>query len=115
MNVYIYQAALICEDCAGYIRQASSYKTLDSWSYPQGPIADGGSEADCPQTCEHCHTFLENPLTDDGVACLVEFLAVRPVTTLQAELQEELLHVYRHELEDHGRAILARKERSHES
>ncbi len=38
----------------------------DSEQWPQGPYPDGGGEADCPQHCDCCGAFLENPLTDDG-------------------------------------------------
>lgn len=38
----------------------------DSDRFPKGPYADGGGEADTPQHCDACQTFLENPLTDDG-------------------------------------------------
>lgn len=41
--------------------------TGDSDEYPQGPYADGGGEADCPQHCDACGVFLENPLTDEGI------------------------------------------------
>lgn len=54
MDAYIYQAALICEGCA------SALQVND------GPYADGGGEADCPNHCDQCGVFLENPLTSDG-------------------------------------------------
>lgn len=71
MNAYIYRAALYCEDCAEAIKQrlrssnASESKSSDD--YPQGPYSAGGGEADCPQHCDSCRKFLENPLTSDGV------------------------------------------------
>lgn len=78
MNAYVYRAALLCEDCA-----IATMKELDaafqdngimpgdplnddSDRYPQGPYANGGGESDSPCHCDHCQTFLENPLTDDG-------------------------------------------------
>lgn len=72
MNVYIFQAALLCskcgldakEDLAALAQQDSDRE--DSDRYPQGPYPDGGGEADCPQHCDHCGEFLENPLTPDG-------------------------------------------------
>ena len=73
MNAFIYQAALYCEDCAGHIRQRlarEGYQVRaeeDSDSYPCGPFANGGGEADSPQHCDACHAFLENPLTSEGV------------------------------------------------
>ena len=77
MDVYMYQAALLCEDCGAAARAELILKdkapddindenTWDSDEYPKGPYADGGGEADCPQHCDHCGIFLENPLTSDG-------------------------------------------------
>ena len=71
MNVYIYSAALLCEPC-GLERQrvldtdCDNADTGDSDDYPQGPHTHGGGEADCPQHCDSCNVFLENPLTSDG-------------------------------------------------
>jgi hypothetical protein len=80
MNVYIYQAALYCEDCGKetiaelerttgknllHVRESS-----DIW--PQGPYPDGGGEADCPQHCDGCGIFLENPLTGDGQKYVID-------------------------------------------
>lgn len=53
-NAWIYNAALICDDCA------SEHPTVD------GPYYNGGGEADTPQHCDLCSLFLENPLTSDG-------------------------------------------------
>ncbi len=39
----------------------------DSDEHPKGPYSDGGGESDSPQHCASCGTFLENPLTDEGV------------------------------------------------
>jgi hypothetical protein len=76
MNVYIFQAALLCEECGkslmadntppAYVdpTDQSSYSS-DDW--PKGPYPDGGGEADCPQHCDCCGKFLENPLTGDGI------------------------------------------------
>ena len=44
----------------------------DSDTFPQGPFCDGGGEADCPQHCDECGVFLENPLTPDGVRYVAE-------------------------------------------
>lgn len=86
MNVYIFQAALLCEDCAktkqtALDRIAAEHGNVnhhyrdDSDKYPQGPFGDGGGEADTPQHCDHCGTFLHNPLTGDGLI-YVKTLAV---------------------------------------
>lgn len=70
MKAYIYQATLLCEPCAHATRQelgdGSAPHHEDPEHYPQGPYPDGGGEADSPQHCDGCSTFLENPLTSDG-------------------------------------------------
>ena len=76
MDAYIYRAALLCADCAEPIREElcreadSSIQLMetgcDSDGFPMGPYANGGGEADCPQHCDRCGLFLENPLTPDG-------------------------------------------------
>lgn len=75
MDVYVFQAALICTDCSHGVQGAlvkpdhvdmhdeSSY---DSDDWPKGPYSDGGGEADSPQHCDMCGVFLDNPLTPDG-------------------------------------------------
>ena len=79
MNAYKYQAALLCEHCAEDIRDhlhpdvlADADKNGHSDIAPQGPYSDGGGEADCPQHCDICGLFLENPLTDAGYAYVRE-------------------------------------------
>lgn len=68
MDVYIFQAALLCGDCGERAQSDHALECFeeDSDSYPQGPYSDGGGEADVPQHCDHCGMFLENPLTGDG-------------------------------------------------
>lgn len=68
MDAYIYQSALLCDDCA-HDRQKDNWsqrRNDDSNVYPKGPYGDGGGEADHPQHCADCNLFLENPLTTDG-------------------------------------------------
>jgi hypothetical protein len=74
-NVYILQAALLCEDCGIAVTQTSvkprhvntaDESSYDSDEWPKGPYGNGGGEADTPQHCDHCGTFLQNPLTPDG-------------------------------------------------
>lgn len=70
MDAYIYQAALLCEVCADAVKEEldaerDGFTGIDD-EYPDGPYADGGGEADCPQHCDHCSVFLENPLTSYG-------------------------------------------------
>lgn len=78
MNVYIYQAALLCEACGEHRMHMLDEQgkrphdpfwepSYDSDDYPKGPFADGGGEADVPQHCDHCNAFLENPLTSAGL------------------------------------------------
>lgn len=84
MNAYVYQAALLCEHCARqvmkepipeHVREAiAEGLDYDSDDWPCGPYEHGGGEADSPQHCDRCHVFLENPLTADGVAYVVEYL-----------------------------------------
>jgi hypothetical protein len=83
MNVYIFQAALLCEHCGEQARACTplpagfdpeNESTWDSDDYPKGPFSGGGGEADTPQHCDSCGTFLENPLTSDGVSYVAEAL-----------------------------------------
>ena len=78
MDVYVYRAALLCSDC-GQVQAADllSRDTMDngdSGTFPQGPYPDGGGDADCPQHCDYCDTFLGNPLTEYGIAYVQEQL-----------------------------------------
>jgi hypothetical protein len=71
MDAYIFQAELLCEACAKQAEiEIESGKVPDHMGdpdqYPQGPIPQGGGEADSPQHCGHCGKFLENPLTKEG-------------------------------------------------
>ena len=90
MNAYVYQAALLCEECALLVREAlveeypeyaeyptgnSHFDGEDSDNFPVGPFPEGGGEADCPQHCDNCGKFLENPLTSDGVEYIMSAVA----------------------------------------
>ena len=85
MNVYVYQAALLCEDCGVQTRNklihegngpdCDDEQTYDSNDYPKGPYQDGGGESDTPNHCDMCHAFLENPLTTDGYAYMLDAVA----------------------------------------
>lgn len=77
MDAFIYQADIYCEDCGEAIKaeivQAHRHTLSednmlkdDSDAWPQGPYSEGGGEADCPQHCGRCGTFLDNPLTGEG-------------------------------------------------
>lgn len=72
MDAYYYQADIYCDSCATDIKadlirsgDADGHE-VQSDLFPQGPYSEGGGEADCPQHCAHCRTFLDNPLTGDG-------------------------------------------------
>lgn len=73
MDVYVYQAALLCGRCAessefrcGLI--AAGKNRRDGFRpLAYGPYSNGGDEADTPQHCDQCKVFLENPLTEDGM------------------------------------------------
>jgi hypothetical protein len=90
-DVYVFQAALICEDCAANIMEKLDKQGVeddgDSDTYPQGPHGDGGGEADSAQFCDqgrHCKNAvnitykhrigcpLGNPLTRDGAEAVRE-------------------------------------------
>jgi hypothetical protein len=77
MDAYIYQAALLCSDCTRKVKEDLEERGMtpedpdneysyDSDDYPKGPYSEGGGEADCPNHCDMCHEFLENPLTSEG-------------------------------------------------
>jgi len=83
MKAFMYRAALLCVACgearceeltgAGLAPATpANESSFDSDDFPKGPYGDGGGEADCPQACDRCMAFLENPLTADGVAYVVE-------------------------------------------
>jgi len=87
--VYIYAAALYCGCCGEAIRDTLTREgkaprnpddesSYDSDQFPKGPYPDGGGEADSPQHCDSCLTFLENPLTGDGLAYVREAIAEWP-------------------------------------
>ena len=83
MEVYLFQAALCCGSCAGAVKDSLRSTPIDgdpilmadSGYYPQGPYWDGGGEADAPQCCDSCRTFLENPLTPEGYEYVREKIA----------------------------------------
>lgn len=86
MDAFIYQAALYCEDCGQSIRDSldgtdkapenpDDESSYDSDDYPKGPYPDGGGESDTPSHCDACNAHLENPLTSDGYAYVIEAVA----------------------------------------
>ena len=93
MDTYIFQAALYCTRCANEIvreLEAADPDTLPRWTrayllgevgrdcidssdWPQGPYP--ASPADYPDHCDRCKVHLENPLTDEGKAYVLEALS----------------------------------------
>lgn len=92
MNTYAYCAALYCESCTSRIKDGLFVNGVvagdDSAEYPQGPFSNGGGEADCPQYCDACGVFLENPLTPDGYRYVAEAIDSWPNAGSQQFLQE---------------------------
>lgn len=73
--VYIYQAALLCEECGAKVRAELTAAgnapadpedecSYDSDDFPKGPQDEG--ESDTPSHCDACGCFLESELTDEG-------------------------------------------------
>jgi len=89
-SAYAFQAALICEDCAGVVSAQLTRRGVeddgDSGTFPQGPYEDGGGESDSAGICDrgrNCvnavkvsgHRIgcpLGNPLTTYGAESLLE-------------------------------------------
>jgi hypothetical protein len=79
----MYAAALYCKACGEAIRErltsegkappdADDESSYDSDDFPKGPFYEGGGESDSPEHCDACHEFLENPLTHDGEAYVLD-------------------------------------------
>lgn len=92
MEAYIYQADIICAECAEVRQQDLKYQRIlvndsyqDSDNFPQGPYDNGGGESDSPQHCGNCNLFLENPLTNDGEKEL-KILLSKPASNGIAEI-----------------------------
>lgn len=96
MDVYMYQAALYCEDCGMGIQSDLATKgpmpdVLDADAYPQGPYDSHMQEFDSPCHCDDCGEFLEVGLTDDGreyVKDSIETNPKGPVTQIWADYYE---------------------------
>lgn len=85
-DAYIYQAAMLCEDCGAETRlklkkagkapeDTDDEDTYDSDEYPKGPYPDGGGESDAPEHCDQCGVFLENDLTEAGHEYVKDLIA----------------------------------------
>jgi hypothetical protein len=86
MDVYLFQAALVCKHDGEKVRREltrvgkapedpDDEHSYDSDDFPKGPYPDGGGESDVPEHCDICHMFLENPLTRVGMQYVLEALA----------------------------------------
>ena len=89
MDVYVFQAALLCESCGEAIcaklnRNGVDSDRVDSDSFPKGPYGNGGGEADTPQHCDACGVFLENPLTDGRISSRGNLADYFELTTTEA-------------------------------
>lgn len=92
--VYVYQAALVCEECGEKIvkklKDAGQKDTGDAQDFPQGPYGNGGGEADSPNHCDmhdRCVNAVQvpdgkkigcplgNPLTNDGGAYVMNSIS----------------------------------------
>lgn len=76
---YAYDAALHCLDCtrerfAG-ITDGNADEYRDSEGNAPTPVYSWSDEADTPQHCDECRTFLENSLTRDGIEYVVDAIA----------------------------------------
>jgi hypothetical protein len=101
MNAYVYQSALLCEECTLIVCKDKTVpgkpvllpvdldtNTYDSDTYPKGPYPNGGGEVDRPQHCDHCGVFLENPLTADGYEYVKQSMSI---ATLRVPYPKETL------------------------
>jgi hypothetical protein len=98
MDVYVYQAELLCGSCAREVMRSLRAQGReptdpllreDSDSWPVGPYVDGGGESDYPQHCGSCGVFLENPLTTEGEQYVLEL-------SRQGRIPEEWREFYRY-------------------
>jgi hypothetical protein len=99
----IYQAALLCEDCAAKVidnlEKSGVADDGDSDSFPQGPYSDGGGESDSAQFCDSGRACvnaasvaghkvgcpLGNPLTTEGAAAVAESISRDLLSTKRFE------------------------------
>lgn len=79
--MYIYQAAILCDDCAesselrcGLIAEGRTAED-DSDYWPYGPFDPAGQETDSPDCCAMCNVFIPTRLTADGVQYVKDALA----------------------------------------
>lgn len=88
MLTYIYKADIYCKKCGEDIREDLKAEgkvpalmnlndefSFDSDDFPKGPYEANHDAADYPQHCGNCGVFLENALTEDGIAYVREAIA----------------------------------------
>jgi hypothetical protein len=99
--MYIYQAAVLCDDCGEKTREAlrlarksprnqAEESTYESDDYPKGPYDEDQARSDTPDHCDYCGVFLENSLTEDGYDYVVDQAIKNP----QSETIDEWLSFY---------------------
>ena len=71
---WAYDADLHCDDCARKAGMHVDGAVDGAGEAPSPVLTDEQARADTPQHCGTCGTFLENPLTDEGVAYVIEAL-----------------------------------------
>jgi len=120
MDVIVYCADVYCVDCGDAIKQDLTGSALDDGDsnvYPQGPFP--ASEADTPQHCGSCGTFLENPLTGDGYDYVKNIAAdwLRKEGYKEERAPEHLIlwWDFYYMADDYGESFLAAKKRQKES
>lgn len=106
-DVYMYQAALLCEDCGKRVMkeldELGQEDTGDSEQYPQGPYGDGGGEADSPNHCDNGRQCINAVAVPGGVpiGCpLGNPLTIYGAKHLIGTIAEDVLR-----LDDHARAV----------
>ncbi len=99
MNVFVFQADLLCEPCGIQKRERlvppadpTDESSYDSSFFPKGPYP--ADAADSPQHCAVCEVFLENPLTDDGYAYTEEVIN-RPSASDPDNFTSRVAAIYR--------------------
>ena len=83
---WIEDSDTVCGDCAG----EGATPVLESH----------GAESDTPAHCAHCETFLENPLTSDGIAYVAEALEAHEEGDGRAEILVQWARHYAQALRD---------------
>lgn len=67
---YAHDAALWCPYCAAAAAGPDGLDNNPDWH----PVFATNDEADCPQSCDACGEFLQNALTADGAAYVIDHI-----------------------------------------